>query len=120
MVDPVKMKGFLDIADPRAPPVEITTPHFVPAIIWNAPILAPFFGEGIDLEDFLGRRAAAPSQIENGAVGPDIRAVTPDAKGNITHQINLLGSAVTLERLPLAEGHPLHVGKEKLLAHQFR
>src|SRR6185369_8498620 len=113
MVDAVEMKYFLDIADAGAPPVKVAGAQHGPAIVGNAPILAPFFREAIDLEGFFRRRASAPIQIEDVGVGPDIGAEASDAVGDVTHEIDLLQSAVGFERLPLGEGQPLNVEEKE-------
>ena len=119
MVNAVEVKDLLDVADPRAPPIVIAPAQFIPAIVRNAPVLAPFLGERVHLENLLGRGAAAPIKVEDVAVGPDIGAEPPHPEGDVAHEINLLRCAIGLERLPLAVGQPLHVHEEQLLAHQL-
>ena len=119
VVNAVEVEHLLDVADAGAPPVEVAPAQLVPAVIGDAPVLPPLLGEGIHLEHLLRRRAAAPVEVEDGAVGPDVRAAAAHPERDVAHQIDLLRRAVGLERLPLAEGEPLDVHEEKLLAHQL-
>ena len=119
VVNAIEVEDLLDVADARAPPVEVAPAQLIPAVIGDAPVLPPLLGEGIHLEHLLRRRAAAPVEVEDGAVGPDVGAEPPHPEGDVAHQIDLLRGAVGLERLPLAEGQPLDVHEEELLAHQL-
>ena len=92
--------------------------QFIPTVVGDAPVLAPLLGERIHFENFLRRRATAPIQIEDGSIGPYIRAEPAYAERDVAHQINLFLGTVSFERLPLAKGQPLDVHEKKLLAHQ--
>src|SRR5438128_938914 len=45
VIDAKKVKNSPDGTHPFAPPIEIASPHYVPAIKRNAPVLSPFLGE---------------------------------------------------------------------------
>src|SRR6266478_2261932 len=119
MVNAVEMENFFDVVNSSSPPIEVAPAQFIPAIVRDAPILSPFLGERVNLEDLLRWCSAAPIQIEDGAVGPDIGAEAAHAKGDVAHEIDALRGGVRLELLPLGEGEPLDVHEEKLLAHEF-
>src|SRR4029077_7272351 len=81
-----EMKNAPDSPDALAPPLKIPRAHSVPAIEWNAPVLAPFLGESVVLEVRLGRRSAAPIEHEFIRPRENVSAVITDAKWNIAHQ----------------------------------
>ncbi len=118
VINAVKVEDLLNGPYARAPPFEIVTAQFVPAVSGNAPVLAPFLDKRIAAERPFRRRAAAPIQIKDRTVRPSVRTRPSDAKWNIAHQEHAVAFAVGFHGLPLAEGEPLDVHEEKLLSHQ--
>src|SRR5260370_36760553 len=53
VVNAVEMENFFDVMNSSSPPIEIAPAQFIPAIVRDAPILSPFLGEGVHLEDLL-------------------------------------------------------------------
>src|SRR5258706_9214026 len=101
MIDAIKVKDFLDVANTSSPPIEIVGAQIVPSIVGHAPILPPFFGERIDFENLFGRRATAPVQIKYLRIGPNVAARPANSVGDIAHEIDLLRFGIGFEILPL-------------------
>src|SRR5688572_15258967 len=94
VINAIKMKHLLNVANPRAPPLEIAPTQLDPAIIRDAPVLPPLLRERVDLERPRRRCATTPVEIEDATVRPHIRAVTSHAKGDVADQIDLLLRAI--------------------------
>src|SRR4029434_9729152 len=101
MINAVEVKHLPNVADAGAPPIEIPSAQFVPAVNRDAPILSPLFGKGIHFENFFRRRAPAPIEVEDGAIGPNVRAVPANAERNVAHEKDLLRRAISADRLPM-------------------
>src|SRR5581483_11092182 len=64
VVDAKEVEHLAHVVNAPPPPRKVIAPHRVPSIKRHAPVLPPFLREEIVLEIRLGRRAAAPFQIE--------------------------------------------------------
>ncbi len=84
----------------------------VPTIERNAPVLAPLLEKRIALAHPLGRRTAAPIEVEFIALEKHIAGMPADADGHIAHQFHSARIRMLAQRLPLAVAQPLHEGEK--------
>src|SRR4029077_5619586 len=93
-------------------PLKIVRAHCAPSVERNAPVLTPFLGERVVLEERLGRRATKPVEHEFIRARENVGAVVTDAKGNVAHQRHTALFGVRFDVPPLLMSDPLHVTKE--------
>ena len=107
------MKNFPHGADALSPPIEIFLLQHVPPVVWNSPVLAPFFRKRIGLKYLLRRRTTRPGEIENIASREHIGTVVAHPDGHVAHEQDVVFIARFLHVGPLLEGDPLHIRMEK-------
>src|SRR5262245_3813457 len=106
------MKNPPGSAHPFAPPLKIVCAHDTPAIKRNAPVLSPFLGERVVLENGLGRSATEPVEHEFIPAREDVGAVVTDTEGNVAHQRDAALLRKCFNVTPLLVSDPLDVTKE--------